>query len=165
MISRFFSWLASFFRASQPRLDLWVPRERLIFAYFDGGKIVSDDPLEIWRRLAEVGPELAQDIEVGRCQKVEWALPAQDEIAAKLRNIFGVKTVKEGGLGRVELAELFDRFMLYTSELKKNSSLTATLPTATSASTLNSPATNRPIPSSLASGSAANEPTTGKAVS
>ena len=124
-----FGWLASWFR---DRDDIYSPKERLIFSYFNGERAVKADPQVLWERLMAVGLGLSIDIKVGTSIHPDSA-KARTNAVATVRDIFKLAPLVgglevEGTLSDSEACDLLDRFMLWAESLKKNSSLLATLP-------------------------------------
>lgn len=153
-------WLKRLFGSTPTSPDLYHPGERMIFSYFDGGKVVRADPMVLERKLMAVGPELNIDIKVSRSISKD-APESHKRMLEKLRDIFGVKSLEEGGLTEVETVSLFEHYLWYTDTLKKNSSLTVTSPTGTSAPSGPSSDGSPPTSSSSASGSTGSEISTG----
>lgn len=159
MFHRIFSWLFS------PRdpYNLYHPKETLIYKFWDGGKIVHADPMVLYGRLMDVGPELAIDYSVsvsimkdaGECRK---------KFLTKIRKIFNIKPPPSeensldcsGTLTEIGLENLLVHFMEFCETLKKNSQLSPTVSTTPSPPSGSSSTANPTIPSSSPSGSAAN---------
>lgn len=139
--------------------DLYHPKERLIYSYFNGEKVIRADPLILERKLMSVGPELAIDIKVSRSISQD-AAKSHTEVVKKIRDIFNVKPLEEGGLTEVETVSLLEHYLEYTDSVKKNSSLIATPAMETSVPSVPSLAGSPPTPSSSASGSTGNENST-----
>ena len=110
--------------------SFWSPRQRQIYSYWDGQKKVRADPLVLWKRIAAVGPTLSIDIKVGTSNSKD-AAKAQDAAVEKIRAIFQVKPLVEGGLTENEACDLLEHFLAYCDQLKKNlkpSAISATVP-------------------------------------
>lgn len=160
MIGRFFSWLRSLLPA-RTRGDVYRPRERLIYSYWDGAKVVRADPMVLYQRVMERGPELSIDIKVATSPS-KGAAAAQSGAVDKIRTAFGLKPFDgENGLTELEVFALLDHFLEFAEGLKKNSSPTVTSAAGTSATTPPSSAAAPPTPSTSASGSTAAGPPTG----
>lgn len=118
---KFWKWLKTFFVShTADSYDFYHPGQRKIYRYFDGQKEVNVDPLLLYRTMMAVGPELQIDYKVSRSPSKD-ASKAHEEMLAKLRNIFQVKSLNEGGLTESELVDLWDHFLIYTETVKKNS--------------------------------------------
>lgn len=136
--------------------DIYHPRERMIYHYFDGQKVVHADPLQLERKLMDVGPELSIDMKVAKSISKD-AAKAHTEMVKKCREIFNVKSVEEGGLTELETVLLLEHYLAYTDEVKKNWSRIVTPPTATSAPYACSLDVAPPTPNSSGSGSTGGE--------
>lgn len=147
-------------KSKGPSCDVYRPTERVIYHYWDGGKTVSADPMTLYRKVMEVGPELSIDLTVANSPSKDSG-EAHRKAVEKVRTVFGVKGLEEGGLTEAESLDLLDHFMAFCEALKKNSSRSPTSPAATSATTASSSAAGSPTPSSSGSGSTANGPSTG----
>ena len=140
--------------------DLFQPEQRLIFSYFDGTTtLVKADPMVLYRKMMEVGPELSVDISVARSASKD-ADVAYDKMLTKIRKVFGTKLFEEGGLTESETVALFDKFNIYCEEIQKKTKNLVTSQTET-------PSTSQPFipggpltPNGSASGSTANAPST-----
>lgn len=148
-------------KASVPKdFSLYSPKERFIYAYFDGEKTVHEDPVVLYKRLEEVRPELAIDMRVSVSPSKD-ARSAHDASVRKVRTIFGLKDFSAGGLTETEVFDLFDHFWDYLDAVKKNLSLFATSSISTPGPATPSSA-DAPITSpSSGSGSIADAPSTG----
>lgn len=140
--------------------SVYSTTERAIYRYTDGSKMVTADPLVLVRKLMEIQPELAVDIKVAHSPSKD-NLKAHVEMIAKLRNLFGVKPIEDGGLTESQLLDLFNHFLEYIDAVKKNSPNSATPPAATSATSEISSVESPPTPSFSECGSAATEHPTG----
>lgn len=156
MFRRFFHWVASLF-ARGDSYDLYRPAERLLYQYFDGKGLVRADPMVLYKRMMERGPELAVDIQVSQSPS-KSAGKAYSDMVEKVRQIFSLAPYEAGGLTELEAVELLYHFMTYTGMLKKNSSPSPTSAEATSAVCEPSSAENPATPPSSDSGSTADAP-------
>lgn len=146
--------------APEEQYDIYRPRERLIYQYFDGQQVIKADPIVIYKRLMARGPEIDIDRKVAASESKD-ALKAHDNLVSKLREVFEVKTLKEGGLSDTEVTTLLDHYLLYTDTVKKKVSLYQTLPESLEASEQPS-ADNPTMLNSSVSGSTANGSSTVK---
>lgn len=105
--------------------NAYYPGEMQIYSYFDGKQVVRADPMTLYKRVMEVGPELAIDIKVANSVSRD-ANKAHEGLLKKIRTIFNVRPLEEGGLTEVATANLLDHFLIYTETVKKNSSLLST---------------------------------------
>lgn len=165
-----------FKRSRKDEVEVYRPKERMIYAYFDGEKEVKADPLALFKKVAAVGPELSVSLKVSRSLSKD-AAKASDEADASIRQLFGVKPFGEGGLTEVECLQLLDHFMAYCDDLKKKGSPSPTSSTPTGASpstsdgapttqtsspsgsTNGAPSTGAPTPSPTGAGSASGSST------
>lgn len=122
-----FGWLRKLF---EDDYSVYHPGEQKIYHYWDGQKYVNADPLRLFKRLMDIAPELAVDIQVSTSSlaKDKDAIKASDKVAEKLYKIFDVKRVEEGGLTEAKMSELLDHFLLYCEIVKKNSPPLPTMP-------------------------------------
>ena len=111
------NWFTSWF-TKQDDLAIYSPKERLIYQYFDGAKLVRADPQVLYRNLMEVGPELSADISVANSPSKDWKKATANAVG-KVRTIFNLKHFDEGGLGELELFELLHHFYTYCEAVKK----------------------------------------------
>lgn len=120
-----FSWF-------KPKEDVYRPKERMIFSYFDGDKVVRADPLALYKRVMDMGPSLSIDSAVAISQSSN-ATKAQNELIANIRSIFLLRPLNgidcTGTLTDIETLNLLDEFMHYTETLKKNSRISRTAST------------------------------------
>lgn len=117
------------------RNDIYSPKERKIFSYFDGKRTVQADPLALYKRVMDKGPSLSIDIAVSQSQSKD-AAKAQKELVENIRKIFNIEFLTneiecEGTLTDVEVLNLLDMFMDYTADVKKNSKTSLIMPTTT----------------------------------
>ena len=139
--------------------DVYSPRERLIYSYSDGTQVVRADPLTLWKRMMEVGPELSIDMRVAHSPSKD-AVKAHGSALEKIRRIFAVRSWEEGGLSQLETFELLNHFMEWVGEQKKNGSSAPTSAAATWAPSAPSSDANPPTPSSSGSISTDDGPST-----
>lgn len=146
---RFLAWLASFFRPRGAGIDYYHPGERKIYSFWDGQKRVSVDPTPLYIKVMENGPEIAADTKVATTP-CGGTIAAQKSLVAKIRTIFDVKPLAEGGLTDAEVTDLLNHFLIWTERLKKN-----TPPSSPPASST-VPVTPGPTPNLSGSGSTPN---------
>lgn len=158
---RLWAWLRGWF-VQTTGFDIYRPADRLLYHYWDGQRVVDADPLTLYKRLMEKGPELSIDIKLALSMHPD-AVKGHDAAVNKIHHVFRVKPVDEGGLTELESCALFDHFLLYCEELKKNSSLSPTSwpPPGRAASRPGSGVNGRPTQPSSDSGSTGGGPSTG----
>jgi hypothetical protein len=126
-------------RKSEEDYSVFRPASRQIFTYFDGTAYRKADPMELYARMAAVGPELTIDMKVAQSPLKE-APKAYQRFLAGVRGIFEVEPLalagdgRQKGLTQIETAALLDQFLIYCESLKKSSP-----PTPTAAATTSSP--------------------------
>lgn len=123
-----FSWLEKLlhciYERAIPKLqqgpyDLYHPKQRQIYQFFNGQQITAIDPMILYKRIMEVGPELDIDIKVANSASKD-ASKAYETMLEKIRKIFGVAKLDEGGLTEEETIALMDHFFAYIDQVKKN---------------------------------------------
>lgn len=152
MFRRLLDWLCGKIGSPEERYDYWTPGERMIFRYFNGSKTVAADPLVLYKRMMEVWPELSIDINVS-ISPLKEAPEAHNKAVQKIRKIFAVGTLEEGGLTDVECFQILEQFQTYSGWVKKNSRVSAIQPEEISGASDSSTEEGRNISSSSASGS------------
>ena len=124
MLQRFLLWLLSLVSKDEPKteeqFDLYMPEEKMIYSYWDGSKLVTADPMVVYRRLMEKGPELNVDMMVATSPSKD-ADNAHVLMLEKIRYIFDVKPLENNnGLTEEHTIGLLNHFLTYTETLKKN---------------------------------------------
>lgn len=152
-----FSWLKSFF--VRERSDLFHPKKRLIYTYWNGEKRVHSDPMVLYKRMSQKGGELSVDIKLSLSASKD-ADKGAELMLEKIRWIFEVKSYKEGGLTDGESVSLLEHFLGFCDGLKKNSRNSLTSPTETSFGSKSSTEETPPTQNGLDSGSTEKEPST-----
>lgn len=147
-----FGWLKRLLGRGRKTYDIYHPKERMIYSYFNGQKVIQADPLQLERKLMDVGPELSIDMKVAKSISKD-AATAHTKMVQQCRGIFNVKPIEEGGLTELETVLLLEHYLAYTDEVKKNWSPIATPVTGTSAPSGPSSEGNPPTPNSSVSGS------------
>jgi hypothetical protein len=115
-----FGW----FKKQDPQFDnLFTIKERLIYQYNNGEKLICADPIVLERNIAEVWNDLSADIKAASSPiPNKWAKDAQKNVLEKCRLIFGVQALDESGKGLTEeeTMDLFNHFLKYSNTVKKN---------------------------------------------
>ncbi len=159
-----FGWFTSLLKKS-PKVEsnydedsVYKPKERRIYQYWDGSTMVLADPLVLYRRVMDKGLEISIDLKVSRSASKD-AGTAYANMIKKMRDIFQVKDVVEGGLTEAEVMGLFNHFLEYCENVKKNSGLfqTSAPPSPTTSPSLEA---NQNTTNTLASGSIEGSPIT-----
>lgn len=147
-----FGWPWGWFRKNDEDDAIFSLGERLIYRYNDGKKMVQADPLRLYKAVMTVGPELEIDIKVSKSPSKD-AAAAHEQALLKIRKVFGVKPLEEGGLTEIETFRLFDHFMSFCGIKKKDTNGLPTSPEAPSLPTPPSLAEGPPTPKPSDSGS------------
>lgn len=107
--------------------EIYSVTQRNIYCYFDGNKKVYCDPIALWKRLMDNGPELSIKIKVAFSQS-KGNIQAHTQLVEQVREAFGVKPFRVNpdgtseGLTEVETVDLLNHFLTYVGGVKKNSS-------------------------------------------
>jgi hypothetical protein len=163
-----FSWFAKLFRKPAPPLipqkaeedfSTYKVEERQIYSYptcWDNSGLVHRDPMVLYKKLMEVAPELSIDIKVANSPSKD-AADGQNKALRKIKTIFDVKEMEEDGKGltQAQILGLFDNFLLYVDQVKKNSRKSAILSNPPAFSS--PPPNGQAIPPSSEYGSTAGE--------
>ncbi len=152
-----FTKLLSLFKSDHSVSEgLYHPKKRMIYCYFDGKKDVKADPMVLYRRAMENGPELSIDLKVANIPNKDSA-KAHKGAVEKIRKIFSLVSFEDGGLTELETLDLLDHFFAFCDGVKKNSSASPTsVPSQEGSKPL--PAESPSISSSSVSGSTEKEP-------
>ncbi len=148
------------------RFDIYHPKERLIYQYFNGKRMVHADPMVLYKRVAARGGDLevASKVASSPLLKVTDKAKAHDDVVRYVREIFQLETPNglecAGCLTETECVDLMDHFYTFVGHEKKNTNPGPTPSAATSASTPSPPDAAPPTGSSSDSGSAGNESST-----
>ena len=138
--------------------DLYEPKEKEVFRFYNGEKMVRADPLVLYKRLMDKGPELHIDLKVSVSASKD-AEVAHKALDRKIREVFNLSPLVDGidatnTLTETQTVELLTAFITYCGFQKKNMNTSAILPAGTSHPTPPSSGENQPTESSLGSGSA-----------
>ncbi len=126
------NWIKSWFvQSSTEPFDIYHPKERTIFHYWNGEKVIDADPLPLYKKMMEVGPELKVDLQVSNSQLKDAPI-AHDKAIGKIRKIFTLKSFDEGGLTEVETIALLEHFLIFCEYKKKGGNQPPTSQTETS---------------------------------
>lgn len=118
MLKRFWDWIKSLF-AAKDDWETYNPKERLIYRYHNGKELVAADPMVLMKKVSAVSTELSADMKVATGPQPKWAEEAREKMLAKMRTVFDLKPLAEGGLGEVETVKLFHHFMTYCNRMEK----------------------------------------------
>ncbi len=138
MFAKFLKWLLTFVEkptvveAPKPPPaadDLYAPKERMIYRYFDGDKQRSVDPIVLYKAIMGDWININGGLTVMRAGMKD-AFKGHDDFVGHVRSAFGLKTLDEGGLTEGEIGDLLEHFLEYALEVKKNSRIFPTPPMA-----------------------------------
>lgn len=137
-MGKFIAWLRGLFQAPAPTLrtadlGLFDPSQRLVYRYRTTTlrpdvppEYVTADPMELWKRLMDVGPELNRNIKVSQSE-LKVAHAHHLLLVSQVRELFRVPEFADGGLTQLECVMLLNHFLAYVGVEKKN---TPTSPTS-----------------------------------
>lgn len=121
-----FQWLFSLFGKKHKQdqglgdtLEFYKPKERIIYSYWNGSQIVKADPMTLYKRVMDHSQELSAEMKVSNSPSKD-ASSSHTSLVKKVRDIFNVLPLEEGGLSELETLQLLDHFMTYTNAVKKN---------------------------------------------
>lgn len=170
MFGKITSYVKSLFSKKAPgniedlldRIDVYLPRERVIYQFFDGQVVRAVDPMEIYKKVSPKLAIISADSKAVKVPNSKFAGKAHDNMIAIIREIFAIKPLSEGGLTEMETLAVFDHWWDFARTVKKNSSPSQTDAQATLPSTASAIKEEESPPSSkpLDSGSIAKEDST-----
>ena len=130
MLRKLFSWIWQKPVPTQ-QINIFRPKERLLYRYWDGKVMREADPLVIYRKIMDKRASLSADMTAVEAKNSKFSADAHKNMIATIRSIFDVKGMEESGLSEYETSELLDHFMVFAESLKKSSDLSQTLPETT----------------------------------
>lgn len=155
-------WNKLFSKRQEPLPNLFTPTERNIYRYGVGwdarGRVVfrDADPMALWKRLMDKGPEVAINIKVAESPSRD-ARKCHTALVEQIREIFQLPKAGEGGvavpLDEINCTGLLDSFLIYTGGVKKNIQTSATSSGATPSDTPDTSGESSPTKSTSGSGS------------
>jgi hypothetical protein len=145
------------------KADYYGDRQKKLFKYWNGSRVVKADPLVIYKKFLEVRPDLAVNIKLARSAHKD-SNEGHDKAMAKIREVFQIpvpanELEPKGTLTHSELSGLLDSFLTYIDKLKKNSRPLVT----SSTNMVTQPSSNdfQPTKNSVVSTSTAKESSSG----
>ena len=128
--------LGDLWTPTESRWDVYKPRQRLIWSYYNGERLVQADPLVLWKQIMAVAPALDIDFKVSQSVSRN-AETAHKALVQRIRDIFHIKSLENdfevvNTLTDAECIDLLNKFLSYCGWVKKNSSNSVTTATATS---------------------------------
>lgn len=147
--------------------DLYSPAECLLYGYWNGHKYVFQDPLVLYKRVMEIGPELSINIQVANTP-IKGNIEASNSLMAQIRKVFDIEPYDKekpdaSGLTEIGLTNLLGHFLTYCDEIKKNilpSAIPPTISEATASPISSAPEESQATPPSSGTTSIANAPST-----
>jgi hypothetical protein len=138
--------------------NLYYPKERLIYKYYNGHRVVEADPLVLYKKHRQVWPDLCTDIKIATSAMLsdKETIPAHNKIVEQIRWIFDLVPIESGGLTEPEAEDLYEHFLDYCDRIKKNSSPSQISSMPSEEQTVSSPVV-QPTNNSSDSGSIAGE--------
>lgn len=125
-----FSWIKSWFtRKSLESYDLYLPSEKEIYRYaknYDGTNIIAVDPMLLYKKIMAEKGDLWAELKVGNSIHPD-AEKMYVKAVERIRRLFDVKTPEEGGLTCEQSLALFNHFMAFKLDVKKNLKIYQTL--------------------------------------
>jgi hypothetical protein len=100
-------------------------RSRFIFTYWNGNRIVTGDPMTIWRALQQHEDFREDDFKLMKVAALRDRTIGK--LAGIVRDVFSVKTPDAGGLTELECIDLLKAFLVYSGFQKKSTEQTPTL--------------------------------------
>lgn len=114
--------------------NVYQPKERLIYSYWDGKDTRKADPMILYRKVMDDRASLSANMTAATTES-KFAPQAYKDMLVTIRKIFEVEPLDKGGLTEAETCALLDHFMTYVDELKKSTDLPPISPATTSPST------------------------------
>lgn len=118
MLSKLLTWLLSLF--AKDKYAMYSPKEREIYCYFNGEKAVRADPMPLFKSIMDQYNDLSIDFKMAAMPSKD-ASKAWDNAVGRVRAIFGIKKLEDGGLTERETVDLYNHFWDFIEAVKKNS--------------------------------------------
>jgi hypothetical protein len=104
-------------------------RNRFIFVYWNGQKIVKGDPMVFWRSLQQHEDYREDDFKLIQVEGLRNQIFGK--LSGVVRDVFGIKTAEEGGLTELECLDILRSYIEYSGFQKKSGEEIQTLPSTT----------------------------------
>jgi len=104
-------------------------RNRFIFAYWNGQKIVKGDPMVLWRSLQQHEDYREDDFKLIQVEALRNKIIGK--LSGVVREVFNIKPAEEGGLTELECLDTLRAYIEYSGFQKKSGEETQTLPSTT----------------------------------
>lgn len=92
-------------------------RNRFIFVYWNGQKIVKGDPMVFWRSLQQHEDYREDDFKLIQVEGLRNKIFGK--LSGVVRDVFGIKTAEEGGLTELECLDILRSYIEYSGFQKK----------------------------------------------
>lgn len=104
-----------------PELNIlpYSAKRRKIYTYWNGKAYVQADPMELAKKLFQVGQALSIDMKIAAFPNYPAAPSAHDSMVATIRELFDLVPLPEGGLSESESVDLLNHFLIYLGMMKK----------------------------------------------
>ena len=106
-------------------------RLQYVFKYWDGRKLRRGDPITTWRSLLAHDDYQEDDFELIQIDDPPVRLKVIARLSGVTRDVFGIRTVEEGGLTELACVQLLREFRVYANIQKKSGESTQTSPSTT----------------------------------
>ena len=113
------------FLLGEDRYDVYHPKKRMIYSYWNGDKLIDSDPLVLYKRMMDHSTDISIDMKVSSSASKDSG-KAHNNLIKSIREIFEIKPLAEGGLTEIETVNLLDHFIIYSEWVKKNLNPSAT---------------------------------------
>ena len=104
-------------------------KNRFVFTYWNGHKIVKGDPMVFWRELQQHEDYREDDFKLIQVDGLRNQIFAK--LSGVVRDVFGIQTVADGGLTELECLDVLRSYIEYSGFQKKSGEETQTLPSTT----------------------------------
>lgn len=101
-------------------------RNRFIYRYWNGQRIVVGDPMVLWRSLQANENYREDDLKLLTVEDLR--LKVIERLAGVVKDVFTIPPVDQGGLTELECIEELARFLDYSGVQKKSTGLMQTSP-------------------------------------
>ncbi len=111
-------------------LTVFQAKNLRIYTYFNGTEMVKADPMVLFKKWMERAGDLDGDFAIIRVGQM-GADEAYEKALGRIRAIFDIKPLVDGGLDEDSTFDLFYHFIRYIEEVKKNLKSLPTSPPTT----------------------------------
>lgn len=100
----------------QPKENVFHPKDRVLYKFWDGKDQVTADPLVLFKKLMEKGKEVSHNMKLSNSNDSN-STQGHSNLVANARWIFNVKPLELGGLTEQECVNLLDHFLSWCSDI------------------------------------------------